>query len=398
MSNHHQQLKQYLRAQLQRAALQTQTNPANHDQQQLQQQATELLEVYVRAQGHPLDRQLQQTIRQVVDDCIGLGPLTQLLADESVSEIMVNNYQTVFIEREGRLLQTDVTFSDEEALLRVIDRIVLPLGRRLDSAQPMVDARLPDGSRVNAVLGALAPLGTCMTVRKFSVRQLTLSDLVHQQSLAVEAATYLQAAVRQRRNILIVGGTGTGKTTLLNMLAAEVPSDQRIVTIEDAAELRLHHANLISLEARPANAEGSGQVSIRELLMNALRMRPDRIVIGECRGAEAIDMLQAMNTGHDGSLTTLHANSPREALQRLEVMVMMAGLELPYIAIRQLIASAIHLVVHIVRCHDGRRRIQQITEITGMDAQTIQHAVTFEWQQHQLQATGIPSEWVRHEL
>jgi pilus assembly protein CpaF len=393
----HQQLKQYLRAQLQRAALHAQANHASSSQTQLLQQATELLEVYVQAQGHPLDRELRQTIRDVVDDCIGLGPLTQLLADDSVSEIMVNNYQSIFVERSGCLQKTSIQFTDEEALLRVIDRIVLPLGRRLDSAQPMVDARLPDGSRVNAVLAALAPHGTCMTIRKFSVQQLSLDDLVTQRALVADAAQYLRLAVQQRRNILIVGGTGTGKTTLLNMLAAEVPTEQRIVTIEDAAELRLHHGNLISLEARPANAEGSGQVSIRELLINALRMRPDRIVIGECRGAEAIDMLQAMNTGHDGSLTTLHANSPREALQRLEVMVMMAGLELPFIAIRQLIASAIQLVVHIVRSHSGQRRIQQITEITGMDAGTIQHAAIFEWQQHQQQllATGIPSEWVQ---
>lgn len=397
MSEHYQQLKQYLRAQLQRAALHAQANQASHSQAHLERQATELLEVYVRAQGHQLDRELQQTIQDVVDDCIGLGPLTQLLADDSISEIMVNNYQSIFVERAGCLQQTTVKFSDEEALLRVIDRIVLPLGRRLDSAQPMVDARLPDGSRVNAVLAALAPHGTCMTVRKFSVQQLTLDDLIQQQSLLLAAADYLRGAVQQRRNILIVGGTGTGKTTLLNVLAAEVPSDQRIVTIEDAAELRLHHANLISLEARPANAEGSGQVSIRELLINALRMRPDRIVIGECRGAEAIDMLQAMNTGHDGSLTTLHANSPREALQRLEVMVMMAGLELPFVAIRQLIASAIHVVVHIVRGQGGQRRIQQITEITGIDAGTIQNAVIYSWQaqQQQLQATGIPSEWVQ---
>lgn len=397
MNDHHQQLKQYLRAQLQRAALRGQAQQAATSQTQLIQQATDLLEVYVNAQGHPLDRELKQTIRDVVDDCIGLGPLTQLLADESVSEIMVNNYKSIFVERAGCLQQTTVQFADEEALLRVIDRIVLPLGRRLDSAQPMVDARLADGSRVNAVLAVLAPLGTCMTVRKFSVQQLSLDDLVEQQLLVAPAAHYLRSAVQQRRNLLIVGGTGTGKTTLLNMLAAEVPSEQRIVTIEDAAELRLHHANLISLEARPANAEGSGQISIRELLINALRMRPDRIVIGECRGAEAIDMLQAMNTGHDGSLTTLHANSPREALQRLEVMVMMAGLELPFVAIRQLIASAIHVIVHIVRSNSGQRRIQQITEITGMDAGTIQHAAIFEWQPHQqqLQATGIPSEWVR---
>ena len=395
MSEHHQQLKHYLRAQLQRAALQAQANQDRTSQHQLIEQATELLQVYVRAQGHQLDRELQQTIRDVVDDCIGLGPLTQLLADTSVSEIMVNSYQSIFVERAGCLQHTDIQFADEESLLRVIDRIVLPLGRRLDSAQPMVDARLPDGSRVNAVLAVLATRGTCMTIRKFSRQQLSLNDLLQQQLVTADAADYLRTAVQQRRNILIVGGTGTGKTTLLNMLAAEVPSEQRIVTIEDAAELRLEHANLISLEARPANAEGSGHVSIRELLINALRMRPDRIVIGECRGAEAIDMLQAMNTGHDGSLTTLHANSPREALQRLEVMVMMAGLELPFIAIRQLIASAIHVVIHIVRANHGQRHIQQITEITGIDASTIQQAVIFQWQGSDLQATGIPSEWVQ---
>lgn len=396
MSDHYQHLKQYLKAQLQRAALHAQPESNSNSSADLLHQATALLEVYVIAQGHSLDHELRQTIAAVVDDCIGLGPLTQLLADDSVSEIMVNNYHSIFVERCGCLQPVTIQFADEESLLRVIDRIVLPLGRRLDSAQPMVDARLPDGSRVNAVLAALAPRGTCLTVRKFSLQQLRLEDLVRQQALTAEAAAYLTAAVQQRRNILIVGGTGTGKTTLLNMLAAEVPANQRIVTIEDAAELKLHHANLISLEARPANAEGSGQVTIRELLINALRMRPDRIVIGECRGAEAIDMLQAMNTGHDGSLTTLHANSSREAFQRLEVMVMMAGFELPLVAIRQLIASAIHVVVHIVRGHNGQRRIQQITEITGIDGGTIQHAELFQWQpqQQQLQASGIPSEWI----
>lgn len=382
-------LKHYLRTQLQRAA---------HHQQlggsELTTYANKLLVNYVSAEGETLTAQQQRDIQEVIDDCLGLGPLAKLLADPSVSEIMVNDFSTVFVERDGCLQRSNASFSDEATLLRVIDRIVLPLGRRLDSAQPMVDARLPDGSRVNAVLGPLATRGTCMTIRKFSVKNFRISDLVAVNSLSREAADYLTKAVAARRNILISGGTGTGKTTLLNVLAAEVPAGQRIVTIEDAAELRLQHENLITLEARPANAEGKGQITIRELLVNALRMRPDRIIIGECRGAEAIDMLQAMNTGHDGSLTTLHANSPREALQRLEVMVMMAGMDMPLLAIRQQVVAAIQVIVQIVRRSDGSRGVAEISEVTGIDGGSYQLASLFNSSGSGLRATGIPSEWM----
>ncbi|MDX1706257.1 CpaF family protein [Pseudidiomarina sp.] len=383
------ELKHYLRTQLQRAAHHQQMGGA-----ELTTYANKLLVNYVSAEGETLTAQQQRDIQEVIDDCLGLGPLAKLLGDPSITEIMVNDFSTVFVERDGCLQRSSVSFSDEASLLRVIDRIVLPLGRRLDSAQPMVDARLPDGSRVNAVLGPLATRGTCMTIRKFSVKNFRISDLVAVSSLSREAADYLIKAVATRRNILISGGTGTGKTTLLNVLAAEVPEGQRIVTIEDAAELRLQHENLITLEARPANAEGKGQISIRELLVNALRMRPDRIIIGECRGAEAIDMLQAMNTGHDGSLTTLHANSPREALQRLEVMVMMAGMDMPLLAIRQQVVAAIQVIVQIVRRSDGSRGVAEISEVTGIDGGSYQLSSLFRSSGSGLSATGIPSEWM----
>ncbi|MDN7125706.1 CpaF family protein [Pseudidiomarina sp. 1APP75-32.1] len=327
---------------------------------------------------------------------MGLGPLSALIADEGISEIMVNHYNSIFIERQGKLLPTDIRFRSEEELLQVIERIVLPLGRRIDSAQPMVDARLPDGSRVNAVIAPLALRGACLTIRKFARKTIDFDDLTRLNAITDSAKAYLQEMVRIRKNILIVGGTGTGKTTLLNLLASEVPENQRIITIEDAAELKLRHVNLIALEARPANAEGRGQVTIRELLINALRMRPDRIVVGECRGAEALDMLQAMNTGHEGSLSTLHANSPREALQRLEVMVMLAGFELPLTAVRQQIASAIQVIVQIARLSDGRRVITAISEVVGLESIAYQITPLFEWRDSQLCCTGMGSEWGQH--
>ncbi|MDN7128150.1 CpaF family protein [Pseudidiomarina sp. 1APR75-33.1] len=327
---------------------------------------------------------------------MGLGPLSALIADEGISEIMVNHYNSIFIERQGKLLPTDIRFRSEEELLQVIERIVLPLGRRIDSAQPMVDARLPDGSRVNAVIAPLALRGACLTIRKFARKTIDFDDLTRLNAITDSAKAYLQEMVRIRKNILIVGGTGTGKTTLLNLLASEVPENQRIITIEDAAELKLRHVNLIALEARPANAEGRGQVTIREPLINALRMRPDRIVVGECRGAEALDMLQAMNTGHEGSLSTLHANSPREALQRLEVMVMLAGFELPLTAVRQQIASAIQVIVQIARLSDGRRVITAISEVVGLESIAYQITPLFEWRDSQLCCTGMGSEWGQH--
>ena len=332
-------------------------------------------------------------VSELVNDCVGFGPLSALLEEPEVSEIMVNRFDLIYVERQGRLTRSDKVFKSEAELLKVIDRIITPLGRRLDSSQPMVDARMPDGSRINAVLAPLALNGSCLTVRKFLTRQLPFEQLVAQGSLSDAAVEYLRQAISDRRNILIAGGTGTGKTTLLNTLASYITPAQRLVTIEDAAELKLTHGNLIALEARPANAEGKGVISIRELLLNALRMRPDRIIIGECRGAEAIDMLQAMNTGHEGSLTTLHANTARDALQRLEVMVLMAGFEMPLVAIRQQIASAIDIVVQIQRHSDGRRVVSEICEVTGIDAQIIQLGQMFVRRDNQLQATGVLSEW-----
>ncbi|QGT96807.1 CpaF family protein [Pseudidiomarina andamanensis] len=360
---------------------------------ELQQHAIVILENYKTGLSADDASQLSLVIEDIVNDCIGFGPLTGLLHDGAISEIMVNDFQTIYVEKEGQLSLSSVAFSSEEELLLVIDRIITPLGRRLDSSQPMVDARMPDGSRVNAVLSPIALRGSCLTVRKFLAKQLQFDDLISQGSLSTEAALYLQESVVQRRNILIAGGTGTGKTTLLNTLASEIPEHQRVITIEDAAELQLSHRNLIALESRPPNAEGQGRITIRDLLINALRMRPDRIIVGECRGIEAIDMLQAMNTGHEGSLTTLHANSARDALQRLEVMVLMAGLDIPLTAIRQQIASAIDIIVQIQRTSEGARIINEISEVSGIDADVLQMNQMFIRKNNQCMATGVLSEW-----
>lgn len=389
MSFNHEFAAEHLRLSLQRS----EQNIEQMTIQQLQQYAEQILQRYAANLPNAEQQVLLPDIPSLVNDIVGFGPLTQLLNDESISEIMVNNYQTIFVERAGQITPVQVAFNSEADLLQVIERIVAPLGRRLDSSQPMVDARLPDGSRINAVLGPLALAGSCLTIRKFLTQSLSFADLVQQSSLSQSAADYLHQAVVQKRNILIAGGTGSGKTTLLNTLASAIPNSQRIVTIEDAAELKLEHANLIALEARPANSEGRGQISIRDLLVNALRMRPDRIIIGECRGAEAIDMLQAMNTGHEGSLTTLHANSARDALQRLEVMVLMSGFDLPLNAVRQQIASAIHLVVQICRYNNGARQISEITEVSGLDAQVFQLNPVFKRVEGVLQETGVLSEW-----
>lgn len=387
------ELIQVLKSQIQRATLQRDLGTTAN----LREFAEDLLKAHIlQHQGVQPNPQQLELIGDVVETCIGFGPLSSLLNDDSISEIMVNHCNSVFIERGGRLMATDIRFRSEAELLQIIERIVLPLGRRIDSAQPMVDARLPDGSRVNAVIAPLALRGACLTIRKFSRRAITFSDLLASNAISQDAISYLKEMVAARKNVLIAGGTGTGKTTLLNLLAGEVPAEQRIITIEDAAELKLQHANLVSLEARPANAEGRGLISIRELLINALRMRPDRIVVGECRGAEALDMLQAMNTGHEGSLTTLHANSPREALQRLEVMVMLAGFDMPLTAIRQQIASAIQIIVQIARLSDGRRVITAISEVVGLETLAYQISPLFQWRNDRLQSSGISSEWVRH--
>ena len=312
-------------------------------------------------------------IRQaLLDDLVGFGPISPLIRDRAISEIMVNGPSDVFVEHKGLLKRTPVKFKDEAHLQLIIQRIVEPLGRHVDTASPMVDARLPDGSRVNAIIPPLALDGSLVTIRKFSDKKLTDDDLVKFGSLTPDMALFLREAVRARQNIIVSGGTGSGKTTLLNILSQFIPHGERVITVEDSAELKLDHENLCRLEARPANMEGSGRVSIRDLVINTLRMRPDRIVVGECRGAEALDMLQAMNTGHDGSLTTLHANSPRDALGRLENMVMMAGFELPSSAIREQVASAIDLIVQQLRLPDGSRKIVKISEITGREGEVIQ--------------------------
>ena len=310
-------------------------------------------------------------VESIGADVLGLGPIEPLLADASVTEIMVNGTDSIYVERAGRIYLTETRFVAVEHLRQVIEKIVTAVGRRIDESSPMVDARLPDGSRVNAVIPPLSVDGPMLTIRKFAKTAFTTSDLVDFGTLNDQSVEFLDACVRGKRNILISGGTGTGKTTLLNVVSGFIPTDERIVTIEDAVELRLHQRHVIRLEARPANVEGKGQIAIRELVRNSLRMRPDRIVVGEVRGGEALDMLQAMNTGHEGSISTLHANTPRDALARLETMVLMSGIELPIRAIREQIASALDLVVHLGRLRDGTRRVTEIAEVTGMEGDTI---------------------------
>jgi pilus assembly protein CpaF len=322
-----------------------------------------------------------QLAKQVLDEVVGLGPLEDLLADEKVTEIMVNRFDEIFIERAGKLTESEVTFTSDNAVLQAIERIVAPLGRRIDESSPMVDARLKDGSRVNAVIPPLALKGCNITIRKFAKNKLQPQDLINYGSITADMVAFLKVAVDQGTNIVISGGTGSGKTTLLNMLSNFIPDDERIVTVEDAAELKLNQPNLVSLEARPANVEGKGAVHIRDLVKNCLRMRPDRIVVGECRGGEALDMLQAMNTGHDGSLTTAHANTPRDCIARLEVMVLMSGLDLPVQAIREQISSAVHLIVQQNRFPDGSRKVTHITEITGIEGGMIQMQDIFLYKQ-----------------
>ncbi len=310
-------------------------------------------------------------VKEVLDEALGLGPLEDLLNDPTVTEVMVNGRDQVYVERAGKLQLTDITFTDDTQLLAVIERIVAPLGRRIDEKSPMVDARLKDGSRVNAIIPPLAIDGAALTIRKFSKDPLGYKDLIRFGSMTDEIADFLRACIEARLNVIISGGTGSGKTTLLNVLSSFIPPDERIVTVEDSAELQLSQPHVVRLETRPPNIEGVGEITIRDLVRNCLRMRPDRIVVGECRGGEALDMLQAMNTGHDGSLTTIHANSPRDALSRLETLIMFAGLELPSKAIREQIASAIHIIVQQGRLADGSRKIVKISEVTGLEGQTI---------------------------
>jgi pilus assembly protein CpaF len=316
---------------------------------------------------------------EIADDILGYGPLERLLADDSITEIMVNGPGEIWIERQGRLYETTVRFNDESHLRRIINKMVAQVGRRIDEASPMVDARLPDGSRVNAVIPPLSLSGPLLTIRKFSKRRLTLDDMVALGTLSESSIEFLRRCVVAELNVLISGGTGTGKTTLLNALSAAIPDQDRIVTIEDAAELKLNQRHVLRLEARPMNIEGEGAIPIRDLLRNSLRMRPDRIIVGEVRGAEALDMLQAMNTGHDGSLSTVHANTPRDALARIETMVLMSGYDLPIRAIRQQVSSAIDLILHLDRFDDGSRRVSHVTEVQRMESDviTLQDIFTF---------------------
>ncbi len=343
------------------------------DEQLRQESASLISEIIQRLLNElPEDLNADALHEQVLNESVGLGPLEAFLADDAISEVMVNNHREIFVEKNGRLEQSTIQFSSDKTVYSVIERIITPLGRRIDESSPVVDARLKDGSRVNAVIPPLALKGPSLTIRKFPKHRLDFSKLVHGESLTQDMVDFLQVCVEQRRNIVVAGGTGSGKTTLLNLLSAFIPHDQRIVTIEDAAELKLDQPNLVSLESRPSNSEGTGEITIRDLMRNALRMRPDRIVVGECRGGEAIDMLQAMNTGHNGSLTTVHANSPRDVVSRLEVLVLMGGIEIPIMAIREQLASAVDIIIQQNRLPCGHRKVTQISEVVGVESGTIQ--------------------------
>lgn len=338
----------------------------------LRQQIAHKLEELLADEGTPLSGADRREIKsEVLDNILGYGPIQSLIDDPTISEVMVNNANSIYVERGGRIYRTRRRFLDDAHLLRIIDKIVSRVGRRIDEASPMVDARLPDGSRVNAIIAPLAVNGPMLTIRKFSHEPFSVDDLVGFGTLSDQLAEFLEACVRGRLNILISGGTGTGKTTLLNVVSQFVPEDERIITVEDAAELQLHQTHVLRLESRPPNIEGTGQVTIRDLVRNTLRMRPDRIIVGEVRGGEALDMLQAMNTGHDGSLSTVHANSPRDALARVETMVLMSGFDLPVRAIREQEASAFDLLVHLARLRDGSRRVVKVCEVEGMEGDTI---------------------------
>jgi pilus assembly protein CpaF len=330
----------------------------------------------------------QRIIDAIINDALGLGPLEALIMDPDISEVMINGYNQVYVERAGKLERSPMTFENEDQLRRVIDRIVSSIGRRVDESSPMVDARLEDGSRVNVIIPPLAINGPTMTIRKFSKDPFGVEDLIAFGSMTEDMATFLRACVRARQNIVVSGGTGSGKTTTLNVMSSFIPEDERIVTIEDAAELQLRQEHVVTLETRPANVEGKGRVAIRDLVINTLRMRPDRIVVGECRGGEALDMLQAMSTGHDGSLTTLHANSPKDAIGRLETMVLMAGTELPSRAIREQIASAVNVIVQQTRLRDGTRKIVNITEVRGLSGDQLDLCDIFVFHQTGLSAEG----------
>jgi pilus assembly protein CpaF len=356
----------------------------------LRVEARQAIEAVIASGAVQLPSGLNQNrfVAEMTAEIMGYGPIEPFLADETVSEIMVNGPNQIYVERRGQLSAVVARFTNNESLMRVIERIVTPLGRRIDEGVPMVDARLPDGSRVNAIIPPLSLVGPILTVRKFSRQRFSMERLVDLGSLTPQMCEFLRLCVQYRKNILVSGGTGSGKTTFLNALSESIPTNERIVTIEDAAELRLAQPHVLSLEARPANVEGRGEITIRDLVRNALRMRPDRIIVGECRGGEALDMLQAMNTGHDGSMTTGHANSPRDLLSRLEVMVLMAGMDLPVRAIREQIASAVDIIVQQTRFSDGRRRVTSIVEVDGMEGDVILTQPLFAFKQRGVSATG----------
>jgi pilus assembly protein CpaF len=374
------------------------------NQVEVRRQIEEIFSRVIDEEGLALTRaERVRMLEQITDEIIGLGPLEPLLRDDSVSEIMVNGPRQVYIERSGKLELTNVVFQNDDHVMRIIDRIIAPIGRRVDESSPMVDARLTDGSRVNAIIPPLSLVGPVITIRKFAASPFTTDDLIRFGTSTPDMFEFLRACVEARLNIFVSGGTGSGKTTTLNVLSSFIPNDERIVTIEDAAELQLRQEHVVTLESRPPNIEGKGAIPIRELVRNSLRMRPDRIVVGECRAGEALDMLQAMNTGHDGSLSTGHANTPRDMLARLETMVLMAGVDLPVRAIREQISSAVDLIVHQSRLKDGTRKIVNITEVQGMEGDTIvmQDVFVFEQTgvidgkiQGRLKPTGIRPKFV----
>jgi len=347
-----------------------------------------LLQAYQQARVNLATPVREQLFHDIINELLGFGPLQPLLDDTSISEVMVNGAKNVYIERDGKLIRTNVTFDDDEQVLRVIDRIILPLGRRIDPDSPTVDARLPDGSRVNAVIPPCAIDGPSLTIRKFQMGKLSIDQLIDLGSITRGMADFIRACVISRLNILISGGTGSGKTTLLNVLSGFIPEEERIVTIEDAAELRLQQDHVVRLETKAADLEGKNSVSVRDLVRNSLRMRPDRIIVGEVRGGESLDMLQAMNTGHDGSMTTLHANSPRDSISRLETMCLMAGMELPLKVIREQIASAIDLVIQQSRMKGGTRKVTSITEISGMEGDIVVMTEIFRYEQTGVSVDG----------
>jgi pilus assembly protein CpaF len=379
-ADEHRRLKQQLHQQL--VANMNLAAMSSVDPKTLRLEVRRVLEELCQRSSSLLTRaEREKIVAEVLDETFGLGPLEPLLADPTVSDILINGYNTVYVERNGRLERTQVAFHDERHLLNIVQRIVGQTGRRVDETSPMVDGRLPDGSRLNAIIPPLALDGALVSIRRFGRKPLVMDDLVRLGAMTREMRAYLAACVGARLNVLISGGTGSGKTTLLNALSVFIPAEERVITIEDAAELRLQGQHVGRLETRPNNAEGAGAVSTRDLVRNALRMRPDRIVIGECRGPEALDMLQAMNTGHDGSLTTIHANDSRDALGRLEVMVGMAGLEMPMWVIRRQIASAVHVIVQVSRLMGGARKITRITEVVGMEGENLTTHDLFQFKQ-----------------